>query len=113
MRFDHRSPTAVTHEDFSREEGIRPSSDRSFGLLIAAFFLVIGFLPPIHAEPVRWWALGIALVFAVLALLWTRALAPLNKCWTKLGALLYRVVSPVVLGLLFYGAVTPVGLIDA
>jgi Saxitoxin biosynthesis operon protein SxtJ len=101
----------MTHEDFSRQEEITPSSDRSFGLVIAIFFLIVGFWPLVHAEPVRWWALGAAAVFAVLALLWTAALAPLNKLWTKLGLLLYRIVSPIVLGLLFYLTVTPIALL--
>jgi Saxitoxin biosynthesis operon protein SxtJ len=101
----------MTHEDFSRQEEITPSSDRSFGLVIAIFFLIVGFWPLVHAEPVRWWALGAAAMFAVLALLWTAALAPLNKLWTKLGLLLYRIVSPIVLGLLFYLTVTPIALL--
>jgi Saxitoxin biosynthesis operon protein SxtJ len=101
----------MTHEDFSRQEEITPSSDRSFGLVIAIFFLIVGFWPLAHAEPVRWWALGAAAMFAVLALLWTAALAPLNKLWTKLGLLLYRIVSPIVLGLLFYLTVTPIALL--
>jgi hypothetical protein len=99
----------VTHEDFSRQEDIKPSSDRSFGLVIATFFLIITFWPLIHAEAVRWWALAVAAAFAVVALVWTAALAPLNKCWTKLGILRYRIVSPIVLGLLFYVTVTPMG----
>jgi hypothetical protein len=101
----------VTHEDFSRKEDIKPSSDRNFGLVIATVFLLIALWPLIRAEPVRWWALAVAAVFAALALLWTAALAPLNKCWTKLGVLLYRFVSPIVLGLLFYVIVTPVALL--
>lgn len=101
----------MTHEDFSRQEEITPSSDRSFGLVIAIFFLIVSFWPLVHAEPVRWWALGAAAVFAVVALLWTAALAPLNKLWTKLGLLLYRIVSPIVLGLLFYLTVTPIALL--
>lgn len=101
----------MTHEDFSRQEDIKPSSDRSFGLVIAAFFLIIAFWPLIHAEPVRWWALGVAAIFAALTLLWTAALAPLNKLWMKLGVLLYRVVNPIVLGLLFYVTVTPIALL--
>ena len=91
--------------------GHQASSDRSFGLVIATFFLIVTFWPLVHAKPVRWWALGVAAVFAVLALLWTPALAPLNKLWTKLGILLYKIVSPVVLGLLFYVTVTPIALL--
>ena len=57
----------MTHEDFSRQEEIKPSSDRSFGLVIATFFLIVGFWPLVRAEPMRWWALGVAAVFVVLA----------------------------------------------
>lgn len=101
----------MTHEDFSRQEEIKPSSDRSFGLVVAAFFLIVGFWPLVRAQPIRWWALGVAAVFALLALLWTAALAPLNRLWVKLGALLYKVVSPVVMALLFYVTVTPIALL--
>ena len=101
----------MTHEDFSRQDDIKPSSDRSFGLFIAAFFLIVALWPLIRTEPVRWWALGVAAIFVVLALLWTPALAPLNKLWMKLGLLLYTIVSPVVLGLLFYLTVTPIALL--
>ena len=101
----------MTHEDFSRPDDIKPSSDRSFGLIIAAFFLIVALWPVIRTEPVRWWALGLAGTFAVLALLWTPALAPFNKLWMKLGLLLYTIVNPVVLGLLFYLTVTPIALL--
>src|SRR5262245_10901846 len=101
----------MMHEDFSRQENVKPSSDRSFGLVIAAVFLIITFWPLIRGESIRWWALAVAAVFTALALLWTAALAPLNKWWTKLAVLLYRVVSPIVLGLLFYVTVTPIALL--
>jgi Saxitoxin biosynthesis operon protein SxtJ len=101
----------MTHEDFSRQEEIRPSSERSFGLVIAIFFLIVTFWPLTRAEPIRWWALGMAAVFAALALLWAPALTPLNKAWTKFGILLYRTVSPVVMAILFYVTVTPIALL--
>jgi len=101
----------MTHEDFSRQEEVKPSSDRSFGLVVASFFFIVGFWPLLRAQPIRWWALGVAAVFALLALLWTAALAPLNRLWVNLGALLYKVVSPVVMALLFYVTVTPIALL--
>src|SRR4029450_5173361 len=106
-----RRPAAMTHEDFSRQEEIRPSSERSFGLVIAIFFLIVTFWPLTRAEPIRWWALGMAAVFAALALLWAPALPPLNKAWPKIGILLYRTVSPVVMAILFYVTVTPIALL--
>jgi hypothetical protein len=55
--------------------------------------------------------LGVAAAFAILALLWPALLAPLNKLWLKLGLLLFKVVNPIVLGLLFYVIVAPIGLL--
>jgi hypothetical protein len=101
------------HEDFSRPEEIHGSSDRTFGLVMAAFFAIVA-LAPLVLEghgPVRWWALGLSALFLVLALAWPDGLAPLNRLWTGLGLLLNRIVSPVFLGLLYYLFVTPVGVL--
>ena len=99
------------HEDFSRKEEIHHSSERSFGIVMAAFFALVSVSPLLHHPPaaVRWWALGVGVVFLTLAFLWTAPLAPLNRLWSTLGLLLFHIVSPVVLGLLFYLTVTPVG----
>jgi hypothetical protein len=99
------------HEDFSRKEEIQRSSERSFGIVMAAFFALVSVTPLFHEPPesMRWWALGISIVFLALAFLWTAPLVPLNRLWSKLGLLLFHVVSPIVLGLLFYLTVTPVG----
>jgi hypothetical protein len=101
----------MTHEDFSRQEEMKPSSDRNFGLVIAVFFLIVTFWPLFRAQPVRWWAFSLAAMFAVLAVLWPAPLAPLNKAWMGLGVLLYRIISPCVMALLFYGTVTPIALL--
>jgi hypothetical protein len=101
----------MTHEDFSRKEDVTVSTERSFGLVMAAVFLIIALWPLIGAEPIRWWAAGMSAAFAIVALLWSAALAPLNKLWNRLGLFLYHVVSPVILGLLFYVTVTPIALL--
>lgn len=101
------------HEDFSREEKVEGSSDRAFGLLVAACLALVALAPLLHepSQPIRWWALALSTLFLVLALLWSAALRPLNRLWLKLGLLLYRVISPLALGLLFYLTVSPVGLL--
>lgn len=99
------------HENLQRREKIKGSSDRSFGLVIAAGFTLVALLPlwrPPH-QP-RWWALAIAIGFALLALLWPKGLAVLNRLWLRFGLLLSAIVSPVVLGLLFYTTLLPIGL---
>ena len=98
------------HEDLKRDEAPKGSSDRGFGLVFAAVFAIIGFWPLLDAAAPRLWALAIAAAFLGVAWLAPRTLAPLNRLWTRFGLLLARVMNPLVLGLLFYGVVTPMGL---
>jgi hypothetical protein len=98
------------HEDFARDEPLARGSERSFGLVIAAFFALIALRPLLHdrnAAPL-WWALAVAVAFLVVAIAIPAALRPLNRVWTRLGVLLSRLVTPIVLALVFYGVVTPV-----
>jgi hypothetical protein len=98
------------HEDFSREPHEAGGSDRSFGFVFAAFFIVVAVLPLLHGHAMRLWAFGPAAVFAILALAAPRVLAPLNRLWMALGRLLNRIVSPVVMMVLFIVAVVPTGI---
>jgi Saxitoxin biosynthesis operon protein SxtJ len=97
----------MAHEDLTREQYVEGSSDRSFGLVIAAAFLLIALSPLRHHHALRWWALAVSAVFALVALVKPILLARINWLWMKLGVLLGKVVSPVALGVLFYGVLTP------
>ena len=100
------------HEDFTRAEKAKVSSNRSFGLVIGGALLLIGMVPLLHApHRPRWWAIAIAVIFAGLAQVRPNLLAPLNRLWLRFGLLLHKIVSPVILGLLFYTTVLPVGLL--
>ena len=101
------------HEDFTRKETVQGSSDRSFGFVMAAFFALVALFPLLHGplSSIRWWALIVAAAFLALALLWTAPLRPLNRAWLRLGLLLSKIVSPVVMMVLFYATVTPVGVL--
>ena len=96
------------HEDLRRQGDVKRGSDRSFGLTFAVVFAIIALLPLRHHLPVRWWALVIAVAFALAALAAPHVLAPLNKLWAKVGDLLHKITTPVIMGLLFFGALTPV-----
>jgi hypothetical protein len=98
-------------EDIRRDEITAGGSNRSFGLVFAGFFAIIAFLPLFFGEPVRVWALLTSGVFLLAAFAFPSILAPLNRLWTKFGLLLHRIVSPVVLGFMFYVVVTPIGLL--
>ena len=99
----------MAHENLSRDEHIEGSSDRVFGLVFAGVFLVIAGWPLIHGGTPRWWALGVSAVFGVVAWVKPVLLARLNRLWMKLGILLGKVISPIALGILFYGVMTPMG----
>lgn len=101
----------MAHEDLTREHVVEGSSDRAFGLVFAGAFLLIAGSPLFHGETPRWWAAGIAALFALAALLKPVLLARLNRLWIKLGMLLGKVVSPIALGILFYGVLTPIGVV--
>jgi O-antigen/teichoic acid export membrane protein len=99
------------HENYDRDEKIDGSSNRSFGLVFAAFFGLVGLLPLILGRAPRIWAFLPGALFLLAALFFPSVLGPLNRAWMRLGLLLHRVVSPIVLGIMFYLVITPMGLL--
>ena len=95
------------HEDFSREDKIQGSSDRGFGLVFAAFFALLGGLAIWHGKPHWYWWIGAAVATLLVALALPRALAPFNWLWTRLGLVLFKVISPLTLGVIYFGMMTP------
>jgi predicted membrane metal-binding protein len=100
-----------THERFARAAPAKTSSDRSFGIVFCVVFAIIGLWPLIRGAEPRWWSVGVAVAFLVLALAAPKTLAPLNRLWTKFGLLLHRITNPIIMGLVFFLAVTPTALI--
>jgi hypothetical protein len=106
------------HEDFSRKEEVKGSTDRGFGLTVGAILLAIaGVRTGLHlwAGTASGWFEGVlagigALLF-VFGLIAPARLAPLNRAWTKLGLLLFKVVNPVVLGVIYLTTIVPIGLL--
>ncbi len=96
------------HEDLERPEELRGSSDRTFGLVFAAASVLVALAPLKRHGHVRLWALGLALVFLVVALVRPSLLRVFNRLWTKLGQLMGRIVNPIVMAILFFTVFTPV-----
>jgi hypothetical protein len=101
---------AVTEGQRS-DDDVSPGSDRNFGLVMAVAAALFGCLPLLRAAPPHWWLLGLSAAFAASALLAPRLLFPLNYIWFRFGLLLHRVISPLVIGAIFFLCVTPIGVI--
>ena len=88
---------------------IKISSNRSFGLVFFVLFLIIGLWPLINNNEIKIWSIAISVVFLVLGLLNSKLLLPLNKLWFKFGLLLGKIISPLVMVIIFFLVVTPIG----
>ena len=90
---------------------IKLGSNRSFGIVFFIVFFIIALYPLIKDGDIRYWSLIVSLIFLILGLLNSKILTPLNKLWFKFGILLGRIVSPIIMGLIFFLVVTPIALI--
>ncbi|MBR9972771.1 SxtJ family membrane protein [Magnetospirillum sulfuroxidans] len=86
-------------------------SERSFGFIFTAVFAIIGLWPLKSGGDIRLWALAVAVLFLIVALARPALLKPLNLIWFKFGLLLHSIMTPLIMGLLFFLTVTPVGLL--
>jgi hypothetical protein len=101
----------MAHESYVRDDAIQGSPNRSFGFLFAGIFALIGLLPLMFGGVPRAWAIMLAGVFLLAALAFPAMLSPLNRLWMRFGLLLHRIVSPLVLGIMFFGVIMPIGLL--
>lgn len=103
------------HENMAERDDVKLGSERSFGFVFAVVFAIVSAVPVVTADgglaDVRFWALGVAVAFAVVALVRPQVLRPLNKLWFRFGLLLHKVVNPLVMGLMFFVVVSPIGLL--
>jgi len=90
---------------------VKISSNKSFGIVFFIVFLIIAIYPLLSQNEIRLWSLIISIIFLILGLLNSKLLTPLNKIWFKFGILLGKIVSPLVMGLIFFFVVTPTGII--
>ena len=90
---------------------IKIGSNRSFGVVFFVVFLLISIYPLINEDNIRYWSLIISFIFIILGLLNSKILTPLNKIWFKFGIFLGRIISPFIMGIIFFFVVTPTGLL--
>ena len=93
------------------EKKIKVSSNKSFGIVFSIFFLLISVYLLLNNDPIYYWSLFVSFIFLVLGLMNSKILSPLNLLWFKFGILLGRIISPVVMGVIFFLVVTPISII--
>ena len=90
---------------------IKISSNRSFGIVFFIVFLLIALYPLLKDNDLRIWSLIISFIFLILGLVNSKILTPLNRLWFKFGLLLGKFISPLIMGIIFFIVVTPIGII--
>tara|TARA_Y100000389_G_scaffold6994_1_gene6697 strand:- start:789 stop:1172 length:384 start_codon:yes stop_codon:yes gene_type:complete len=92
-------------------DDIKIGSNRSFGIVFFIVFLLIAIYPLINNEGLRIWSIIIAIFFLILGLINSKVLTPFNKLWFKFGLLLGKIISPIIMGVVFFLVVTPIAFI--
>jgi hypothetical protein len=90
---------------------INKSSNRSFGIVFFIVFLIIGLYPLINQSDIRVWSVFISLIFLLLGLINSKILTPLNHLWFKFGIFLGKIISPLIMGIIFFFVVTPIAIL--
>lgn len=102
---------AGLHETFDREKEVTGSSDRGFGFVFAGFFAIVAILRWWKGHGAAEWFAAAGLAMLLIALIRPSLLAPFNRLWTKLALVLSKVMNPVIMGILFFLVVAPIGLL--
>ena len=92
-------------------DDVKIGSNRSFGIVFFVVFLIVATYPLTNGNELRLWSLIISIVFLFLGLINSNILNPLNKLWFKFGIFLGKIISPLVMGIIFFLVVTPIGLL--
>ena len=100
-----------THEDLSREQQFKASSNRAFGWVFVTMFLIIALWPLVFDGTLRWWSLIVSALVALVTVAAPSLLTVPNRLWLRFGLLLHRILSAVVLAIMFFLVVMPTGLL--
>ena len=92
-------------------DDIKISSNRSFGIVFFVVFILVALYPLVYSGEIRIWSIVLSLIFLTLGLLNSKILTPLNKIWFKFGIILGKIISPIIMGVIFFLVVTPIGLL--
>ena len=90
---------------------IQISSNRGFGIVFFIFFFILSIWPIKNGNEINYLFLIISSIFLLLGILNSKYLTPLNRIWFKFGLLLGSLISPIIMGIIFFLIVTPISFI--
>jgi hypothetical protein len=94
-----------------KEIKINKKNNITFGILFFVFFLIIGLYPLVSFGVIRIWSVVLSLVFLIITIIRPNLFTFLNKSWIQFGILLGKIISPIIMGLVFFFVVTPTGIL--
>lgn len=94
-----------------KHKKIKIGSNKSFGIVFFIFFFILGIWPIVKENEINYFLIVISVIFLLLGLLNSKVLTPINRLWFRLGLFLGNFVAPIIMGLIFFLIVTPIGLI--
>lgn len=100
-----------THETIRSFRKLAVGSNRKFGITLGLVLAFLAFWPLVHHHAPRWWLLAVAVALLIAGFFFPVVLGPANRAWFKLGLALNTIVSPIIMGVLFFGAVVPVSFV--
>ena len=92
-------------------QSVKMGTNKSFGIVFFIVFLLIAIWPLLSSNEIRIWSLVISFIFLILGIFNSKILTPLNKLWMKFGLFLGGIISPIIMGIIYFAVVTPTGLI--
>ena len=90
---------------------IKVGSNRNFGIVFSIVFFLISLYPLLKSGDIRVWSLVVSFIYLILGIFNSKILSPFNKLWFKFGLLLGKFVSPLIMMIIFFFVVTPIGIL--
>jgi hypothetical protein len=94
-----------------KEIKINKKDNITFGIFFFIFFLIVGLYPLVSVEVIRIWSVVLSLIFLIITIIRPNLFTFLNRSWIQFGTFLGKIISPIVMGFVFFFVVTPIGIL--
>ena len=94
-----------------KEIKINKKNNITFGIFFFIFFLIVGLYPLVSVEVIRIWSVVLSLIFLIITIIRPNLFTFFNRSWIQFGIFLGKIISPIVMGFVFFFVVTPIGIL--